>query len=236
MVARALIGEHEDMIEGVVFDMDGVLVDTEPVWEQVRRAYVAEAGGRWQADSQRRLMGMSTSEWATYLSDDLGVHRDPEVVADEVVAKMAARYREALPLLPDAVDAVHRMAGRFRLGLASSSPRRLIDQVLASAGLTGVFVATVSPEEVSAGKPAPDVYLVAAQRLGLPADRCAAIEDSANGLRSAAAAGCAVIAAPRPEYPPAPEALALADLVIARLDELTPEAVARLCPAHRTGT
>jgi HAD superfamily hydrolase (TIGR01509 family) len=216
------------MIDGVVFDMDGVIVDTEPVWEQVRRAYVAEAGGVWQPDSQRRLMGMSTPEWASYLSDELGVHRDPATVADEVVARMAARYRESLPLLPGAVDAVHRMAGRFRLGLASSSPRRLIDQVLASAGLGRVFAATVSTEEVAAGKPAPDVYLVAAQRLGLPADRCAAVEDSTNGLRAASAAGCAVVAAPRPEYPPAPEALRSADLVVARLDELTPEAVARL--------
>lgn len=216
------------MIEGVVFDMDGVLVDTEPVWEEVRRAYVAESGGVWQPDSQRRLMGMSTSEWARYLSDELGVHRDPKTVADEVVARMAARYRQALPLLPGAVDAVHRLAVRFRLGLASSSPRLLIEQVLASAGLDGAFAATLSTEEVAAGKPAPDVYLAAAQRLGLPADRCAAIEDSTNGLRAAAAAGCAVIAVPRPDYPPAPEAIESADLVITRLDELTPEAVARL--------
>jgi HAD superfamily hydrolase (TIGR01509 family) len=216
------------MIEGVVFDMDGVLVDTEPVWEEVRRAYVSATGGVWRPDSQRRLMGMSTSEWASYLSDELGVHRDAKTVADEVVARMAARYRDALPLLPGAVEAVRRMAGEFRLGLASSSPRRLIDQVLASAGLDGAFVATVSTEEVAAGKPAPDVYRAATQRLGLPADRCAAIEDSTNGLRAAFAAGCVVIAAPRPEYPPAPDALESADLVIAGLDELTAEAVARL--------
>lgn len=216
------------MIEGVVFDMDGVLIDTEPVWEEVRRAYVTEAGGVWQPDSQRRLMGMSTSEWARYLSDELGVHRDPKTVADDVVARMAARYRRALPLLPGAVDAVHRLAARFHLGLASSSPRSLIEQVLASAELDGAFAATLSTEEAAAGKPAPDVYLMAAQRLGLPADRCAAIEDSTNGLRAASAAGCAVIAVPRPEYPPAPEALGLADLVIARLDELTAEAVVRL--------
>lgn len=216
------------MIEGVVFDMDGVIVDTEPVWEEVRRAYVVEAGGSWRPDSQRRLMGMSTPEWARYLSEELGVRRDPKTVADQVIERMAERYRQTLPLLPGAVDAVDRMAARFRLGLASSSPRRLIDQVLASAGLTGAFAATVSTEEVTAGKPAPDVYLVAAQRLGLPADRCAAIEDSTNGLRAASGAGCAVVAAPRPEYPPAQEVLDAADLVITRLDELTPEAVARL--------
>jgi HAD superfamily hydrolase (TIGR01509 family) len=224
------------MIDGVVFDMDGVLIDTEPVWEQVRRAYVAEAGGSWRPDSQRRLMGMSTPEWAGYLSEELGVARDPKTVADEVVARMAARYRQALPLLPGAVDAVHRFAARFRLGLASSSPRLLIDQVLAVAGLTAAFATTLSTEEVATGKPAADVYLTAAQRLGLPADRCAAVEDSTNGLRSASAAGFVVIAVPRPEYPPAPDALELADLVIDRLDELTPEAVARLVPKGGTAT
>ncbi|HEX7743974.1 MAG TPA: HAD family phosphatase [Micromonosporaceae bacterium] len=216
------------MIEAVVFDLDGVLVDTEPVWEEVRRAYVAEAGGAWQPDSQRRLMGMSTSEWARYLSVDLGVGRTPEQVADDVVRRMAARYRQALPLMPEAVDVVRRMRARVPLAVASSSPRLLIEQVLDSAGLTGDFRVTLSTEEVAAGKPAPDVYLEAARRLGVPAVRCAAVEDSANGLRSASAAGMAVVAVPHPVYPPPPDALALADVIIARLGELTPQTVEQL--------
>lgn len=222
------------MIEAAVFDLDGVLVDTEPVWEEVRRAYVAEAGGTWLPDSQRRLMGMSTAEWAGYLSVDLGVGRPVERVADEVVRRMAARYRDSLPLIPGAVEAVRRLATRFRLGLASSSPRLLIEQVLDSAGLADAFAVTLSTEEVASGKPAPDVYLAAARGLDAPAGRCAAIEDSSNGLRAAAAAGMAVVAVPQPSYPPAADALALSDLVIDRLEELTPEAVERLRPASRT--
>jgi HAD superfamily hydrolase (TIGR01509 family) len=221
-------------ISAVVFDLDGVLVDTEPVWEEVRRAYVAEAGGTWLPDSQRRLMGMSTSEWAGYLSADLGVGRPSERVADDVVRRMADRYRHSLPLIPGAVDAVRQLGARFRLGLASSSPRLLIEQVLDSAGLAGAFAVTISTEEVPAGKPAPDVYLGAARGLDVPAERCAAIEDSSNGLRSASAAGVAVVAVPHPGYPPASDALALADLVVDRLADLTPEAVERLRPANRT--
>jgi HAD superfamily hydrolase (TIGR01509 family) len=208
------------VVDAVVFDLDGVLVDSEPVWEEVRRGYVAESGGRWQPDSQQRLMGMSTQEWARYLSEDLGVGRDPGRVAIDVVDRMARRYDEDLPLLPGAVDAVRRAATRWPLGLASSSPRRLIDTVLAGSGLADLFATTVSTEEVPRGKPAPDVYLAVAAKLGVPPAACAAIEDSSNGLRSAHAAGMRVVAAPRPEYPPAPDALALADRVVTSLDEL----------------
>jgi HAD superfamily hydrolase (TIGR01509 family) len=208
------------VVDAVVFDLDGVLVDSEPVWEQIRRGYVAESGGRWQPDSQQRLMGMSTQEWARYLSEELGVGRDPDRVAADVVDRMALRYDDELPLLPGAVEAVRRAAARWPLGLASSSPRRLIDTVLAVAGLTGLFAATVSTEEVPRGKPAPDVYLAVAAKLGVLAGACAAIEDSSNGLRSAHAAGMRVVAAPRPEYPPAPDALALADRAVTSLDEL----------------
>jgi HAD superfamily hydrolase (TIGR01509 family) len=208
------------VVDAVVFDLDGVLVDSEPVWEQVRRGYVAESGGRWQPDSQQRLMGMSTQEWARYLSEELGVGRDPDRVAADVVDRMALRYDEELPLLPGAVEAVRRAAARWPLGLASSSPRRLIDTVLTVAGLTDLFAATVSTEEVPRGKPAPDVYLAVAAKLGVLPGACAAIEDSSNGLRSAHAAGMRVVAAPRPEYPPAPDALALADRLVTSLDEL----------------
>jgi len=216
------------VIEAVVFDLDGVLVDSEPVWEQVRRQVVAEYGGHWDADTQDRMMGMSTREWSWYLSSSLGVQLPPEEVASVVIEAMAARYREHLPLLPGAVDAVRRMAGRFALGLASSSPRSLIDTVLDAASLLPFFQVAMSTEEVALGKPAPDIYLAVTSLLGKPPEVCAAVEDSSNGLRSAGAAGLAVIAVPHPKYPPAPDAIEAARLVLPGLDELTVAAVTGL--------
>lgn len=216
------------MIEAVVFDLDGVLIDSEPVWEEVRRRLVAERGGRWLPEAQRRLMGMSTPEWARYLSDDLGVGLPPEQVADLVVDRMGRRYREHLPLLPGAVEAVGRIAARWPLGLASSSARPLIDAVLDAAGLAGSFQATVSTEEVARGKPAPDVYLEVARCLKVAPTACVAVEDSSNGLRSAAAAGLRVVAVPHPRYPLDPDALQQADLVVGSLAELTADSVESL--------
>ena len=216
------------MIEAVVFDLDGVLIDSEPVWEEVRRSVVASHGGHWDAGAQDRLMGMSTGEWSRYLSSDLGVGLSPPEVAGTVIAAMAARYRDHLPLMPGAVDAVTRLAGRWPLGLASSAPRSLIETVLDAASLRPFFKAVLSTEEVARGKPAPDVYLSVAALLRTPPAECAAVEDSSNGLRSATAAGCAVIAVPHPKYPPAPDALAAARLVLPGLDGLTVVAVAAL--------
>jgi HAD superfamily hydrolase (TIGR01509 family) len=171
---------------------------------------------------------MSTPEWARYLSEDLGVGLPPGEVAAQVIAQMAASYREHLPLLPGAVEAVHRLAARWPLGLASSAPAVLIETVLAAAGLRGSFAVTMSTEQVPHGKPAPDIYLAVAAKLGhAPAD-CAAVEDSSNGLRSAAAAGLHVIAIPHPKYPPDPDALAAASLVLSHLADLTTDAVAAL--------
>jgi HAD superfamily hydrolase (TIGR01509 family) len=216
------------MIEAVVFDLDGVLLDSEPVWEQVRREVVAEHGGHWKPDTQRRLMGMSTPEWARYLSRDLGVGLPPGEVAELVIGRMVARYRDQLPLMDGAVGAVRRLAARWPLGLASSSPPVLIETVLTRASFAPLFAASVSTEEVGRGKPAPDVYLAVSDRLGIAAQRCAAVEDSANGLRAAAAAGLRVIAVPHPRYPPDAAALGASALVLTSLTELTPEAVARL--------
>ncbi|MEV5558041.1 HAD family phosphatase [Nonomuraea wenchangensis] len=207
-----------------MFDLDGVLVDSEPVWEEVRRAFVAEHGGTWQPDTQSRLMGMSTGEWAAYLHE-LGVRLTPDEIARGVVDRMAARYRDEVPLMPGAVEAVRRLAAERTLGLASSSPRRLIDVVLDAAGLTDCFAATVSTEEVERGKPAPDGYLEAARRMGVDPRGCVAVEDSSNGLRSAHAAGMRVIAVPHPRYPPAPDALALAWRVLPDLAALTPDLI-----------
>lgn len=212
-------------ISAVVFDMDGVLIDSESVWEQVRREYVDLKGGRWQPDSQQKLMGMSTVEWSSYLADDLGVAEPAGKVAADVIDLMADRYANHVPLLPGAVAAVRRCAGSWKLGLASSSPATLIDLVLAKAGLLDQFSVVLSTEEVGRGKPAPDVYLAVAQRLGFAPEDCAAVEDSTNGLVSAQTAGMRVIAAPRPDYPPRPDTIAKADAVIDSLDQLTAEVV-----------
>jgi HAD superfamily hydrolase (TIGR01509 family) len=213
------------VIEAVVFDLDGVIVDTEQVWDDVREQLVHERGGRWHEGAQAAMMGMSSPEWSRYMHDDLGLAEPPEEINDEVVRRMLARYREDLPLIDGAVDAVGRLAAELTLGVASSSNRPLIEAVLEQAGIATLFAAIVSSEEVPRGKPAPDVYLEAARRLGVAPDRCAAIEDSSNGIRSAHAAGMRVVALPNAHYPPAPEALALADTVVRTPDELTAELV-----------
>jgi HAD superfamily hydrolase (TIGR01509 family) len=216
------------MIEAVVFDCDGVLIDSEPVWEEVRRAFVAERGGQWLPDTQDKLMGMSTAEWSRYLADDLGVGLPARDVAAAVIGSMAARYAEHLPLMDGAVAAVRSLAGRWPLAVASSAPQSLIEVVLDASGLRECFQVALSSEQVPRGKPAPDIYLAVTGRLGVPPVTCAAIEDSSNGLRSAAAAGLAVIAVPHPKYPPAPDALSSARLVLPSLAELTPDTIAGL--------
>ena len=213
------------MIEAVVFDLDGVIVDSEQVWDDVRESLVRERGGRWHERAQADMMGMSSVEWSAYMHDELGLVESPNEINDEVVRLMLERYRVELPLLPGAVEAVERIAARYPLAVASSSNRPLIAAVLDAAGIARHFRATVSSEEVPRGKPAPDVYVEAARRLGVAAERCAAVEDSSNGLRSAKAAGMRVIAFPNRHYPPAEDAIALADVVLASLDELTPDLV-----------
>jgi HAD superfamily hydrolase (TIGR01509 family) len=214
------------VIDAVVFDMDGVLIESEEVWDAVRRAYVAEQGGTYGEDIQRAVMGMSSPEWSRHLHEAAGVPAEPQAINDEVVLRMLASFHEHLPLIDGASDAVRRLAQRFPLAVASSSNRPLIDTVLDVAGLAECFRATVSSEEVPRGKPAPDVYLEAARRLGVAPERCAAVEDSHNGIRSAHAAGMLVIAIPNRSYPPDTEALTHADVVIPSIDELTPELIA----------
>jgi HAD superfamily hydrolase (TIGR01509 family) len=213
-------------IEAVVFDLDGVLVDSEQVWDEARRALVRERGGQWKDRATTDMLGMSSLEWPRYMRDELGVDMEPEEINAAVVARVEARYREALPLMPGAVEAVERVAARWPLGLATSSNREIIDLFLDLSGLRERFAVAVSSEEVGAGKPAPDVYLEACARLEVDPRRAAAVEDSSNGLRAAHAAGMRVIAVPNPHFPPAPDALALADARIESLDELTEEVVA----------
>jgi HAD superfamily hydrolase (TIGR01509 family) len=210
---------------GVIFDLDGVLIDSEGVWNAAREQVALQHGGRWPAGAQREMMGMSSTEWSRYMHDELGVALSPEAISQLVVSELEQRYRQRLPLLPGAREAVRALAADWPLGLASSANRPIIDLVLDLAGLRACFTATVSSEEVERGKPAPDVYLEAARRLGVSPSRCAAVEDSANGIRSGVAAGMAVIAVPNREFPPDQSALALADEVLGSLAELTPQRV-----------
>jgi HAD superfamily hydrolase (TIGR01509 family) len=216
------------VVAAVVFDLDGVLIDSEERWSAAREEFVREAGGRWTDEAARAMQGMSSTEWSAYLRDELGVPMEPGAINREVVRRMEAGYRDRLPLLPGAVEAVKGLAGRWPLALASSSNRELIDLALEVAGLEGDFGATVSSEEVARGKPAPDVYLEAARRLGAEPGHCVAIEDSSNGLRSAHAAGMAVVAVPNAGFPPADDALALAGATVGSVAEVTADLIAGL--------
>ncbi|MEV7042253.1 HAD family phosphatase [Amycolatopsis sp. NPDC051061] len=210
-------------MDAVIFDLDGVLVDSERIWDEVRRAVVAEHGGTWREEATRAQQGMSTPEWARYLVEELGARLSPPEIATLVVKRMAARYAQEPPLIDGAVDVVRQVSKRWPVAIASSSPVILIKGFL---DVTGLPVgAAVSSEQVGAGntktgkvhtngvtlegkgKPAPDVYLYAAELLGVAPEDCAAVEDSTNGLKSALAAGMTVYAIPNPHFPPDPEVL-----------------------------
>lgn len=208
------------MIDAVIFDMDGVIVDSEQVWDDVREQYTVEAGGRYSQTATRAMMGMSSTEWSTYMSEELALPGTPEQINADVVERMLARYGDAPPLIDGAVDVVRKVGERYPIAIASSSNPELIEVVLRVAGLTDVVREAVSSQEVERGKPSPDVYLEAARRLGVDPAVCAAVEDSHNGIRSAKAAGMRVYAVPNPHFPPDDESLALADVVLASLAEL----------------
>ena len=213
--------------EAVIFDLDGVLVDSEQRWNAAKEELVREAGGRWRDEAPTVMMGMSSHEWSAYLHDELGVPMEVDAINREVVRRMLEDYRHELPLLPGASKAVHALAARWPLGLASSSNREVIDLVLERADFGDAFGAAVSSEEVDRGKPAPDVYLETAARLDVAPARCVAIEDSSNGLRAAAAARMAVIAVPNEHYPPEDGALSLASETVTNVGAVTPELVER---------
>jgi HAD superfamily hydrolase (TIGR01509 family) len=213
------------VIDAVVFDLDGVLVDSEEIWDEARRGLVAERGGRWHDRAQRDMMGMSSREWSGYMHEELGLREAPDEISAAVVRRLEALYRERLPLIPGAADAVRRIGAHWPLAVASSSNRPLIDLVLELSGLAPLFRVTVSSEEVERGKPAADVYLEAARRLGSEPGRSAAIEDSESGIRSAAAAGMRVVAIPNRTFPPSPETLRLAEVTLDSIAELEPVAI-----------
>jgi HAD superfamily hydrolase (TIGR01509 family) len=215
------------VVDAVVFDLDGVIVDSEQVWDDVRETYTREHGGTYTDRATRDMMGMSSLEWSRYMAEELGVPGTPDEINAAVVERMLERYGSAPPLIPGAVEAVRRVAAQWPLAIASSSNPELIEVVIRVSGLADVFETAVSSQEVPRGKPAPDVYLEAARRLGVDAARCAAVEDSHNGIRSARAAGMRVVAVPNPHFPPDDEALAEADVVLRSIDELTPAVIDR---------
>jgi HAD superfamily hydrolase (TIGR01509 family) len=215
-------------IQAVMFDLDGVLIDSEPVWERIRREFAAGHGGRWTGDVQRRMMGARTQTWAEVLSELTAGAVPPASAADAVIAELAATYRRELPVIPGAAEAVRRLAGEFRLGVVSGSPQVLIGLVLDLLDLSGCFAVAMSADEVARGKPEPDPYLELARRLGAAPQACAAVEDSGNGIRSAAAAGAHVVAIPRGEHRPDASTLDLADVVLEGIGELTPALIASL--------
>jgi HAD superfamily hydrolase (TIGR01509 family) len=214
----------------VIFDLDGVLVDSEALWAAAREQVVREHGGSWREEATRAMMGMSSPEWSRYMHESLGDPRGPEQITREVLRRLEELYRRRLPLIDGAQAAVRALAARWPLGLASSANRSLIDLVLELAHMRELFATSVSAEEVAHGKPAPDVYLEAARRLSVLPARCAAVEDSTNGLLAAAAAGMRVIAVPNREFPPSADALARADVVIESLDSLRPHTIEALDP------
>jgi HAD superfamily hydrolase (TIGR01509 family) len=193
-------------VEAVIFDLDGVLIDSEQVWDEVRQSFASAHGGVWTATATRDMQGMSTPEWGAYLVSSVGVRLTPAEASAGVIAEMEKAYAAHLPVIPGAVEAVRSAAARFPVAIASSAPAVLIKVFLDVTGLP-VPVA-VSSEECAAGKPSPDVYLLAAARLGVSPASCYAVEDSTNGLRAALAAGMTVLAVPNPHFPPAEDVLA----------------------------
>ena len=216
------------MIEAIIFDLDGIIIESEQVWERVRRNFTESHGGHWREDSSRHMMGLSTREWAHYLTADLGVRMSGDEAADQVILEMKAEYDRNLPLMPGAAAAVRELSVRWPLAVASGSPLSLIDAVLEGASIRDAFQLLVSCDDVAAGKPAPDVYLEAARQLNVSVERCVVVEDSSNGIKSAATAGASIIAIPNRMYPPDETVLGLARVVLADIKRLTPRAVSRL--------
>lgn len=207
------------MLEAIIFDNDGLLVDSEPVWDEARRTMAAEAGKGWTSDDHKAVMGVSTDEWTTYMIERLGLQMPAEAVVDQVIQRMVALYEAGIPFLPGAVEAVTLAAQHYPTAVASGSHPDLLAVVMQHPDLQGKFQAVVSADEIGAGKPAPDVYLAAAARLGVDPTRCLCLEDSGNGILSGKRAGMQVIAVPDPRFPPRDEHLAQADYILNSLLE-----------------
>jgi HAD superfamily hydrolase (TIGR01509 family) len=217
-------------VRAVIFDLDGVIVDSEIWWDEARQAFAAERGRTWSEDDRRAVMGANSRQWSVTMRERLAIDDDPPSIERAIVDAVVGRYhREGAPAIDGAAEAVRRIAAALPIGLASSAHREVIDAALTATGLEAVFRVVVSSDEVSQGKPEPDVYLEAARRLGCPPSACLVVEDSYNGVRAAKAAGMTCVLVPNRTIPPAPGTAELADFVIERLAELDP---ARLVPSR----
>jgi HAD superfamily hydrolase (TIGR01509 family) len=213
------------VITAVVFDLDGILVQSEELWDQARRELAQSHGIDWPDQATDAMMGMSSKEWSKYVHDEVGVPDPPEEINRKVLAWVEDRYRKDLPWIEGAREAVKRMAAKYPLGLATSSNREIIDLVMEVGQFSNLIQVTVSSEEVERGKPAPDVYLEVMKRMQVDPKNAAAIEDSTNGLLAAHNAGMRVIAIPNDAHPPAEEGLSKADVVLDSIEDLQPGVV-----------
>lgn len=224
-------GTNTPSLKAVVFDMDGVLIDTEIVWQRVREEFAQSIGARWTTEDQESTMGTNTAAWSRIMVERLQLRErngmDEAAVAHEIVGRMLAQYQRHLPMRAGAIAAVHMAARSHVVALATGSPAELAHHVLQASGLAPLMTAVVCGDDVEYGKPAPDIYLLALARIGIAAQDAVGIEDSANGLRSLKAAGMAAIAAPGPDYPLSTATLASADLHIETMEALTPELLQR---------
>ncbi len=209
-------------MKAVIFDVDGLLVESEEYWDRARRDYVASYGAVWTDADQRNVMGLNSLEWAHYMRTHFHIGLPDEQIIADIQARVLDLYREQVPALPGAVETVRLLAPRYPLGVASSSPRTVIETVLASLGIRSVFTAVVSSDEVARGKPSPHVYLEAARQLNVDPQQVVVFEDSLNGVRAAKAAGMTVIAVPNRRFG-APGDVAAADIILASLEDFRPE-------------
>jgi HAD superfamily hydrolase (TIGR01509 family) len=223
-------------IDTVIFDLDGIIIETEQLWNRVRRDFAAAHGGHWGEHDQRGVMGANSMEWAVSMRENNGVRLSDKEIYDGIIGTLRDEYARHLPLIPGAVEAVTGLAATYRLGVASSSPPELIEYALELAGVRGCFQCVLSSDDVERGKPAPDVYLEACVRLGVAPRNAAAVEDSSNGIQAAFAAGLAVIAIPNGEFPPSADALGKADVVLGSISELNGALVASLRDESREVT
>ena len=215
-------------IEAVIYDMDGVLVDSEVYWDKSRVEFARDRGLVWTDEFQRLAMGRSTVGWATVMQEKLALDEPIDEIIAEMKARVIAHYEELMPARPGALESVAHLKRHFRVGLASGSPTDIIKAVLRITGLDQIFEVMIYGDEVPRGKPAPDIYLEALKQLGVAPAVSLGIEDSANGLRALKAAGMFAVAAPSPDYPLPADVLALADAHITTLEDFTVDLVRRI--------
>lgn len=224
-------------IQAVVFDMDGILIDSEVLWRQTREEFAADHGMSWSAEDQESTMGCNTRMWSRIMVERLDLvarlGMDDAAIAREIKGRLLAKYRAHLPEREGAMDAVRRAASRYKVALASGSPNELAEHVMKVTGLDQVFLATTYGDDVAHGKPAPDIYLDVLRKIGVAPEHAVGVEDSGNGIRSLRAAGLGIIAAPGPEFPLDAEVLALADVRITEMSEFSLELVERAGAGRR---